>query len=412
MLEHHATTEASSGVKAEAREFERVDAVLDAVLDYSQAQQWRGYDKHDALNIPILETLCGWNRVTRLLAVQAVMRFPVNLRPVLGAKRTFNPKGLALFMRGLLDRYAIDASERHLVRVHELARQLDAMAVTTQSGGKAWGYQYPWQDLGFFAPRGTPNAVVTAFVCEGFLAAHRQLKDPQWLKRVEDAIPFFLKDLQRLKDEPDELCLSYMPLPMNMRVMDVSILVASVLAQFARQADQPQWLDTARRLARYVVNRQTDYHAWFYTDPPNDSPIRHDNYHTGFILDALDTYMDATGEREWQSHYDSGLTFYAEHLFEPSGAPRWMSDRSYPYDIHGAAQGILTFSRHLKTHRQLVDRITNWALTEMYNPEGRFYYQQTRRYTKKFTQLRWCNAWMVRALAAYAKEVHRESITR
>jgi hypothetical protein len=392
-----------------ARDMSRVNEVLDAVLDYSEAQRWQGFDKHDALNSPILETLFGWNRVTRLLAVQAVMRSPVNLRPLLLTPRTFNPKGLALFIRGLLDRHAIDGNECHLVRVRALIKQLDSMAVTTPSGGRAWGYQYPWQDLGFFAPRGTPNAVVTAFVCEAFLAAHRQLREPEMLSRVKAAIPFFLGDLKRLKDEPEELCLSYMPLPMNMRVLDVSILVASVLAQFAHQAHQPQWLEPARRLACYVVRRQTDYHAWFYTDPPGDSPIRHDNYHTGFILDALATYMDVTGERAWQPQYDAGLTFYAERLFEPDGAPRWMSDQGYPYDIHGAAQGILTFSRHLRTHGDLAHRIVDWTLKNMYNPEGRFYHQKTRWYTKTFTQLRWCNAWMVRALAAYAKEIVHEA---
>jgi hypothetical protein len=409
MLRHDESTTATTMGAANKQEFSRINGVLDAVLDYSEAQRWQGFDKHDALNSPILEALCGWSRVTRLIAVQAVMRSPVNVRPILMTPRTFNPKGLALFMRGLLDRYALDGNEEHLVRVRALATQLDAMAVVTPSGGRAWGYQYPWQDLGFFAPRGTPNAVVTAFVCEAFLAAHRQLKEPEWLSRVEAAIPFFLGDLQRLKDEPEELCLSYMPLPMNMRVMDVSILVASVLAQFARQASQPQWFEPAKRLACYVARRQTDYHAWFYTDPPGDSPIRHDNYHTGFILDALSSYMDATGEREWQSQYDAGLAFYAKYLFEASGAPRWMSDRGYPYDIHGAAQGILTFSRHMKTHGDLARRIVDWALAEMYNPQGRFYHQRTRWYTKKFTQLRWCNAWMVRALAAYAKGIDCET---
>jgi hypothetical protein len=389
--------------------FGRIEAVVDAVLDWSEAQGWQGFDKHDALNSPILETLFGWNRVTRLLSVQAVMRSPVNLRPLLGTRRTFNPKGLALFVRALLDLHAIDRDERHLARVRTLIAQLDAMAVTTPSGGRAWGYQYPWQDLGFFAPRGTPNAVVTAFVCEALLAAHRELGDPALLARVGAAIPFFLGDLQKLKDEPEELCLSYMPLPMTMRVMDVSILIASVLAQHAKQSNDPRFLDTARRLACYVVRRQTDYHAWWYTDPPADSPIRHDNYHTGFILDALENYMAATDERQWQPQYDAGLRFYAEKLFEPDGAPRWMSDQSFPHDIHGAAQGILTFSRHLDTYGPLAKRITGWAIDTMYDPEGRFYHQRTRWYTKTFTQLRWCNAWMVRGLAALLLGMHREA---
>ena len=36
----------------------------------------------------------------------------------------------------------------------------------------------------------------------------------------------------------------------------------------------------------------------------------------------------------------------------------------------------------------------------MYDPAGYFYYQKTILYTKRFCLLRWCNAWMARALAA------------
>jgi hypothetical protein len=148
-----------------------------------------------------------------------------------------------------------------------------------------------------------------------------------------------------------------------------------------------------------VVRRQTAQGAWFYTDPPGDSHIRHDNYHTGFILDALRRYMQASGDREFEPHYRQGLDFYARHHFTAQGAPRWMSDTEYPYDIHGAAQGIITFSRHRDRYPDLAARIVAWTLANMYDGAGRFYYQQTRWYTKRFTLLRWCNAWMARALA-------------
>ena len=383
-----------------------LDTVLDRVLQYSERENWRGYDKHDGLNSALVRALFGWSRWSRLIAIQAVMRAPIDLRPLLRQPKVDNPKGLALFVLGLLDRDARRHAAEDVWRVRALIARLDTLAAPLAGGARAWGYQYPWQDLGFYAPSGTPNAVVTAFVCEALLAAHRSLGEPELLARVATAIPFFLGSLRRLKDEPDELCLSYMPVDMHMRVLDVSILVASVLAQFARQAGETHWLEPARRLAGYVVHRQTPYHAWYYTDPPSDSPIRHDNYHTGFILDALWRYMQASGDRSWEDRYWRGLDFYAENLFEPDGAPRWMSDRQYPYDIHGAAQGIITFARHRARYGALSERIARWALDEMYDAEGRFYYQRTRRYTKRFTFLRWCNAWMVRALAALALAQH------
>jgi len=391
---------------AGAVSYAELRSVLDRVLDYSEGEDWNGYDKHDALNAGLMAALFGWSRWTRLIAIQAMMRAPVNLRPLLRQKKVGNPKGLALFVLGLLDRYALEPAPLHVQRARALIARLDGLAVPLAGGARAWGYQYPWQDLGFYAPSGTPNAVVTAFVCEALLAAHRSLGDAHLLARVDTAIPFFLGSLRRLKDTPDELCLSYMPVDMHMRVLDVSILIAAVLAQFGRQSGETQWLDPARRLAGYVVHRQTSYGAWFYTDPPGDSPIRHDNYHTGFILDALWRYMQASGDTSWEERYWRGMDFYAEKLFEPSGAPRWMSDQAFPYDIHGAAQGILSFAPHRARYGALAQRIARWTLDEMYDAEGRFYYQRTRRYTKRFTFLRWCNAWMVRALAALAREQH------
>ncbi len=383
---------------------ERLAAVVRAVHDYSRAREWKGHEKHDALNSPLLWALCGHFRSTRLLAIQGVMRFPLNLRTVLGVPPAHNPKGLALFAQSLLDRARVQADPGARAEADSVLTLLASLARPSPSGARAWGYLYPWQDLGFFAPTGTPNAVVSAFACEAFLDAWEDRADPRWLQCVADCVPFFLDDLVRLVDTPDELCLSYMPLAMRMRVMDVSVLVGAVLARYARSAGRDDLRDFAARLVRYVVRRQTPAGAWFYTDPPGDSPVRIDNYHTGFILDAIWRYMRASGDRSHEPAYRSGLRFYAGHLFAPDGAPRWMSDQDFPRDIHGAAQGILTFARHDAEYPGLADRVAAWALAHMYHPDGRFYYQMTRRYTKRFTFMRWCNAWMARALAHLARE--------
>jgi rhamnogalacturonyl hydrolase YesR len=186
--------------------------------------------------------------------------------------------------------------------------------------------------------------------------------------------------------------------------MDVSILIGAVIARHNYCSGTNTHQDTSDRLVRYVVNQQTDDAAWFYTDPPGDSHITHDNYHTGFILDALERYMTATNSPEYKETYNNGLEFYAQRLFNSDGSPRWMSDRDFPHDIHGSAQGIITFSRHLNEYPGLAKKIADWALDNMYHKEGRFYYQQTPWFIKRFTLLRWCNAWMFRALTALIKQ--------
>lgn len=375
-------------------------AVVDDVLDWSRRCAYRGHNKHDALNSPLLRVALGWGKWPRLVAIQGIMRAPVNLRQLFLVPRTYNPKGLALFVLALLDRYQTTARAAYLDEARSLLKLLDQLRSPGDWSGICWGYQYPWQDLGFFAPTATPNAVVTSFVCEAYLRAYRVTGEKTYLETVGHALGFLLEDTQVLKDADGELCLSYMPLSMSMRVLDVSILIGAVAAQYGALDGAPRYLESAERLVRYVLRRQTSYGAWYYTDPPGDSPIRHDNYHTGFILDALNRYMEVTGDVSWRDQYTSGCAFYATQLFNPDGSPRWMSDTDFPHDVHGAAQGILTFSRHQKDYPGLANRIAGWALDNLYDGNGRFHYQRTRHYTKRFTLLRWCNAWMARALAA------------
>lgn len=378
--------------------------VVDDVLAWAQTRRYLGYEKHDALNSPLLRAVAGWGRWPRLLAVQGVMRMPVNVRPLLGVPPALNPKGLALFIHAYLDLHRLDGEAGHLAEANRLA----AMLLADQQGpglrGRGWGYHYPWQDLGFYAPPRTPNAVVTAFVCDALMRLHTVTARPGLMDAVDAALPFFLEDLPRLHQAPGELCLGYMPMPMRMRVMDVSALVATTLARHASLTGVRRGIPTAADLMRYVVNRQTPDGAWFYTDPPGDSPVRVDNYHTGFILDAIDDYMALTGDRSHAEAHAKGLQFYAERLFNADGAPRWMSDADYPHDVHGAAQGILTFSRHRQRYPGLAEKIADWALATLYSGRGYFYHQHRRGYRTPYTLMRWCNAWMARALTAWLAE--------
>ncbi len=383
---------------------QEIETILDSVYQWSRQQNYQGHNKHDGLNSPILQLLLGWARWPRMIAIQLVMRFPVNLRPLLLTPKVYNPKGLALFAQGLMDRYQSTGEQVYLDEATQLLETLMDIVSPGNWHGVAWGYQYPWQDPGFFAPTATPNAVVTSFVCEAFLDAYRLTDNQQYLEIVSQAIKFFLNDLAVLKDTDNELCLGYMPVPMTMRVMDVSILIGTVIAQYALLTSDEELKTTSWRLVNYVINQQTDYHAWYYTDPPQDSHITHDNYHTGFILDALWRYMKATGDEAWMPNYLKGLDYYAKHHFSLDGAPRWMHDTEYPHDIHGAAQGILTFARHKEQYPDLAKKIAGWATTNMYHISGRFYYQQRRLFTIRFTLLRWCNGWMCRALSSYQLE--------
>jgi len=382
-----------------------IASVIEQTNRWSRKQLYKGHNKHDGLNSPILKLFLGWSKWPRIFAIQGIMRLPINIRPLFLVKKSYNPKGLALFVQGYLYRYQTTQQEKYLHEAEKLLQILIDIRASDRWKGLSWGYHYPWQDPGFYAPSNTPNAVVTSFVCEAMLHAYRVTKKDSYLDQVNQSIVFFTQHLQHLKESDSELCLSYMPIKMSMRVMDVSILIAAVMAQYCQLAADNTHMEKAHRLATYVARQQTEYGAWYYTDPKEDSLITHDNYHTGFILDAFDRYRNACAKNNLAdcSHvnYDLGLKYYADNLFNNDGTPRWMHDQDYPHDIHGAAQGIITFSRHLQDHQSLVTKILEWSIGTMWNRQGRFYYQQTPVYRKRFTLLRWCNAWMMKALSEY-----------
>ena len=123
--------------------------ILDAVFSWSKKQDFRGHNKHDGLNSPILRLLLGWAKWPRIIAIQTVMRSPINIRSLLGVPKTTNPKGLALFVLGLLDRFQTEGKQCHLDEAVLLLEKLYSVQSPGKHSGACWGYPYPWQDLGF-----------------------------------------------------------------------------------------------------------------------------------------------------------------------------------------------------------------------------------------------------------------------
>jgi hypothetical protein len=103
--------------------------------------------------------------------------------------------------------------------------------------------------------------------------------------------------------------------------------------------------------------------------------------------------------------YRQGLDYYREHLFDPDGAPRFMNDKRWPRDIHGAAQGIITFSLAQGAIGQgeaTATRVLEWTLANMWDAEsGWFHYQKRRLGSLRIPLLRWAQAWMAYALGVY-----------
>ena len=383
----------------------RLATLQRSILDTAHECDYEGYSKHDALNARWLEKLARGSKWVRLGLIQAVMRSPFHIRPIVGVRRARNAKGLSLFARALLARYRVLGGEQNAADARSL---LDWLTDNASTGfpWPCWGYPYPWQDVGFFAPRHLPNRVVTSFVVEALLDGYETLGEARYLEAADGAVDFLLRAPATLYEDIRHRCVSYVPSEtITWIVMDVSALAGAAAAHLAAIKNDAALMDEAGRLVRYVVSKQTEYGAWYYADPPSASHITHDNYHTGFILDAILTYGQKSGSAEFEDAYRRGIEFYRERLFASDGAPRFMHDREYPHDIHGAAQGIVTFAladRAMGEGCEFSRRVLGWTLENMYDPHTRwFYYQKRRHFRTRIRLLRWCQAWMAWAIGCH-----------
>ena len=102
-----ATTMASAGRQGAARD---ETALLKAELyasiarlcDWIEANDYRGYDTFDGLNARFVRPLTFETKALRMLLQQGIRRFPVNLRPLLGVRRSHSTKAMGFFARGFI----------------------------------------------------------------------------------------------------------------------------------------------------------------------------------------------------------------------------------------------------------------------------------------------------------------------
>ncbi len=375
--------------------------ILRKTLRWSKERSYKGYSKFDALNSNILYDLSLNSKFRRRLFSYTISRSPVNLRPFFNVRKKYNYKGLALFARTYFNLFKIYRNEQDLNEALKLIHIILKNSQKNSFTGHCWGYDHPWENGEFFAPSNYPNAIVTLSVCESILDAYEVTNNQIYLELVLDSLKFFFHDLTTIISDKEELCFSYVP-NSDLKVINVNALTASLFSRIYNLTDDSKIKNHAIRLLNWVVRNKTKDCSWYYTVPSNKSRIRVDNYHTGFVLMGLLSYENYISDSRFSEVLDKGLRFYKNHLFMDNGQPKWMSDKVYPADIHGSSQGIITFSQLRKNKiidANLSNKIYLWTIDNLYGEEGRFYYQKYGNLTKKYTLMRWCNAWMCYALS-------------
>jgi uncharacterized protein YyaL (SSP411 family) len=384
-----------------------VERAFDELLQWCQARDFAGDDPFDALNSRVFQaTPLARFETPRLVWTQLVKRSPVNLRRVTLVPPQKNAKGTALFALAALANYRRLKTAEAESEARDLLDELISLQTSGYSG-VAWGYNFDWQSRHFFAPRGTPMIVPTAFAGRALLQAAETFRDDQYLKIARSSCQFILQDLRRTVETTTELCFSYSPLDQT-RVFNASLLAAETLASVGAVSDENEFCDFATRAARYVVKRQREDGAWVYGAAANQQWV--DNFHTAYVLQSLSRIIKSCAvaeERAFTDALERGYNFWRERFFLADGWPKYYDDALYPGDTHSAAAAIVSLLelRHLDNGAlSLAEKIAAWLLNNMRDSRGFFYYQRKRFHTVRAPFMRWSQAWTTYALARLLEE--------
>ncbi len=393
-----------------ATELGELERVYHTLFAWCQARDFAGHDPFDALNSRLLQaTPLRHSRLARLAWTQAFKRAPVSLRSLALVPRGRNAKGTALFTLAALARYRTTRTDADAQTARGLLADLLAQSLAGWHGA-AWGYNFDWQGRAFYAPRGTPAIVPTAFAARALVEAADAFADKEYLGVARTTCDFILHDLRRNAAGDAEICFSYTPHD-DTRVFNASLLAAETLATVGAHTGEGELGEFALRAARYVARRQQTDGSWAYGADSYQAWA--DNFHTAFILTSLARIMHAcpAAQTEFAPVLRRGYDFWRANFFLPDGWPKYFPDRRYPADAHavGASVVALCELRALAADAlPYAHTIMQWALHNLRDPRGFFYYQRRRGYTVRTPYMRWTQAWMAYALARLLERMKDE----
>ncbi len=377
----------------------RPDTVADRLLDRAREQDFAGYDPFDGLNSRLFNALPlirHWP-LARLAWLQAFKRSPVNFRPIAGVPRRRNPKGVALFLLGMIEQWRRTGDAALLGEARQLADWLlEARVDRALWRHSGWGYHFDWQARAFHVPEGTPNAITTCYVAGALRALAAASGEGRYAEVADDAALFLDDALGR--DDGDGFFYGYIPGDPTF-VHNASLWVAARVAEAAAATNNGKLAERALAAARRSVAMQGADGSWIYGTRPHHRFI--DGFHTGYNLEALRRLQAALGVDLFEGAIARGYAYYKATFIEADGGVRYYAGRRWPEETHSAAQALVTLTLlGGVSDLALAEKVRRRMVETLYDARRAvFYYRRTRWLTNRVDYSRWSQGWAFYALS-------------
>jgi len=380
-----------------------------------QKNGWAGYDPYDIKGTPLflyLQRLSPQAPLHRKALRRALFalenRYPLLMRRLFGVKKQINAKAMGLFAKAYLNLYEVTLEERFR---DEAIECLDWLLSNHSPGysGLCWGYPFHWQSK-VFIPRGTPSAVVSCVVGDGFWTAYQILRDKKYLDACESICRFLINDLNIDEIDEDCICFSYTPVD-DFHVHNANLFAAEFLIRVGQELKEICYLELGRRAANYALREQNSDGSLYYWGRIQNhySPHHIDHYHSGFEIRMLYGIWRLTRDSHFREATQKYFHFYLDNLVAKSNGqiiPKMTPHRLYPINIHSCAEAILcnaTLADEFEEARLILYGLCDWIVTNMQTEAGWFIYMILKGWAGErrieIPYIRWGQAWMLLALS-------------
>ena len=141
---------------------------IQQLRDWLEKNDYRAYDTFDGLSSRFLRPLTFETKFLRTVLLQGVRRIPLNLRPVIGVKKSRSTKGMGFLARGFIRLHQATGDPEWGKKAEDALQWL----IENQSpgySGACWGNHFDYQSRSFYLPKGMPTVVWTSLIGHAFL---------------------------------------------------------------------------------------------------------------------------------------------------------------------------------------------------------------------------------------------------
>lgn len=368
-----------------------------------EEHDYKGYEPFDGLSSSLRPLTFGSLFLERIL-IQMVRRSLLNIRPLLNIKPLDSTIGRGYMARSYLVMLNITGDQGYADKIENCLEWL----IKNKSSGYeefCWGKHFDFASRGGRYPKFEPITVWTSLIGMAFLDAYDMWGENKYLDIADSACKWIL-NLSRNKTDTG-ICLSYTGLGENgSTIHNHNMLAAALLARTSTYLPKDEYCETAKSAMQYSCTRQNADGSWYYGEEPMFHWI--DNFHTGYNLDSLKCYIESTDDNMYTGNMQRGIDFYKSHFFEKNGRPKYYHNKTYPVDSQCIAQSIDTLANFVDYDLSILDlslKVARWAIKNMQDEAGFFYYRQYPFIKVKTPMLHWAQATMYKALSLLLKKL-------